>query len=390
MTEMRLTLTLDGVQQLTGAINSLINLLNSLDQRLQSLVQTFEALAQAIRDAIAAIPDSIRLPNVVPGNGGPNAAPGGVPPIQLPPIPGAAPGGNGGGGGPRNSRRGMDWSSILFSLVQGQFNVAFAKFVTGLVRVGSRLAIVAAAIGLTIGAIVFLISVLKKLADAVQETIKGQRALGFATWNNAANPKDWGMATGLARTLGMDPMSLASALRNLPGKGLAARTILRDLWETLQRDPNAGYIKAEMFGLQDLVNSGFSDLSKQEFERLMAGREAAIDMRRFSGLMRDVNSVLDDTKNIAGTVAAVMWGPSARLARGLFDKILGRDQGSKSGDKLEKAATKFEKAVQVFADKSGVFGGADRARAAWPSAWSFYAYEQYMVREARNLGALGY
>jgi len=391
MSEMRLRVTMDGLEEVSRALEALTNLLQDFEQRLQQLVDALNALADALRNLVSAIPTSLPTIPQRANPAGANAPQGGNQP--------------GGGANPQGSNapnspnrgggrgRGIDWSSVLFSVLQGQFRVAFSKIFAGMARLGGTLAAIAGVLGLVVGVVLFLIDAFKKLAAAASGLYEGQMRLFHSLWSSDSQ---FAKFNGLARTLGIEPGAMASMARGTPGKGLMFEQLVMDIWRTYRTDKNLAYMKAEQFGLTELLDKGLGTMSYDELMRSFREGGGGSDIRDMAQTLRRLNELLYDLKIVFIRVLDFLtrfWGANLQP---ILDFLLGRNKSEKdskqekAAEKMERAADKLYRSAEIFAGREGVFGGGGRLRNAWPVAWSFYAYEQYYLDQTRSLGALRY
>lgn len=380
MAEMKLTLTLSGVSNLTNSIGKLNAALRALNSILNRTAVGIEAVAQKMN----------------------NVASAGVPKV------GSAVTGTGKGSKSKKNpsdESPQDAYSMLFSVFSGAPRNVGAKLATNYLR-GLNLSTAAlfrfaTIAGLAYFGLSYFIKGIMMAVDELNYRVSNTYALLNATGGSNANSQS---AKNIANALGLDSNKVANDIQNMPG---GYREFMYKLEAIRNATGETKRLLANRFAMQDyqnadiFTNSEWSDLQKENKStdkfRLLGEANTRLNLQWKSAM--DTLSETFSTLVIVvkASVVTFVWLATRMLA---FSNLLG-ELGAKVAMwlknffhvKLNDAADKLGSASKDLKDaaigiKEGIYGGGERARGATPTAWGFNA--SMMLNNSRNLGAFEY
>lgn len=376
MAQMRLDLQLNGVTSMTQAIGKLNSAISTLNQILNRTAISISALANRLNNLSGVIPTKM-APSKSGGGGGGKGKEGGE------------------GGGSA-----QDAYSLLFSIFSGAGRNVQAKVFNQFLRSMNLSTVVlvkfAFKLGVVVAVLYGVIKAFQKTNDALMKISEDYYARSFAGGSLANNAR----IESLAMIAGLDSKEVAADVASRPGgwnqfiaeldRFLSLSGEARRIY-AMQVNPNlARYTSLEdkPNWREQVENQRFPNLKQQmaEFNGSVETlwREA---VEPFKMLMGQIGTALK------GVAAAVLWvlGRVVYLYQWISDKFpsmnwpFTKDLKEASKD-MKKAASDMKDAAN--ANKKGVVGGAERARGAIPTAWTWNA--SMMINNARNLGAFEY
>ena len=386
MAEMKLTLTLSGVSNLTNAIGKLNDALRTLNSIMNRTVVGLEAAVLAMQSTASS---------------------------GAPKLGSVFRGGKGGKGSKTKNTTSedspQDAYSMLFSVFSGAPRNVAAKLGTNLLR-SLNVSVASLFKFATIaGVAYFAISELVKAFSAgitvFNSFAASNLSMKYATGSNSANQS---AATNIANALGLDPNKVASDIQNTPG---GYREFMYKLEAIRNATGETRRLLANRFNMQDYqAISEFSTSDMNQIKNLSSYPESN---KAISEANVKLNSMWADSMHelkeafsglllvVKGVIVVIVWLSVTffavfnriveylQVAQNAFEKWFNKLFHGKlndSADKLNNASKELKDAA--IGIKEGIYGGGERARGATPTAWGFNA--SMMLNNSRNLGAFEY
>ena len=405
---MTLTLKLANVPRLLQAITTLNNALTKLNSSFGVTTTNVNKAADKLSKAATKLKDASRGAGTIGRIGG--GKPKGVPGFNL------------GQGQTTGLGQGGIFSE-LFSIFSGNAKYAFSKGILTQIRsafksyaqnvyskaggeagggeaalasLGGKLAKMGLILGgiiIAIGAMVLAVKAAITAINAIKNALDQQVKLFNATGN-----KDiYKQLRGLQAGLNLSSEQVASAISGDPSMGrvtMGRINILRGI----QDDEMASRF-ARRFGLEDFMQ--VRDMKQSTYDNMTNTRSAQNPVGRmiFTEFNASLGTVLRSLNELVASFAPLLIVVSKVLdvfnlvinAMTFFSNMLNDPLNltgwKDSAKSMNRAADKMNKAVDSFTDKTGTFGGKDRAAGAFPQSWSYYGNQSNAIRDAINNGA---
>ena len=374
MAEMKLTLQLNGVQNLIQAIGRVNSALSTLNQVLNRTAGSLNAIANKLNSMTQVMPQKFPQPKN-PNN--PNNP-----------------------GGTNNSPQ--DAYSILFSIFSGAYKNVGAKLGTGFLRMLNIPTATLGKFALIAGVAYYALAMLVKGFLSANDVLNEITQNYFATRLAGASDVGQAMIQNIAQMFGRSPEDVAKDVASRPG---GINQFIEELRRLKELKGEAKRVYAEARGL-----APYSGIDKYpDFERQIRRTRNPAQQDTIATINQRANRELKDSwDQVIQTVGAfalgfkiafTMWLGAVTMPIRIFNNLreqvakwLGFGQNSAQKDHKD-AARDLKNAAKdlkdaAYATKEGVTGGAERARGALPTSWTWN--QSMMINNARNLGAFEY